>query len=65
MSTKIEEVKTTIQDLKDKGVEKEAIEPVIKGICVIDGKATANYNKIKDIEMANALIDALKKIEVK
>ena len=65
LSTKIEEVKTTIQDLKDKGVEKEAIEPVIKGICVIDGKATANYNKIKDIEMANALIDALKKIEVK
>ena len=58
----IEELTTSLQT---NGVDKELIVEAIKKHNEVNGKAVANYNKIKDIEVATNVYKELKTLEVK
>ena len=60
---KISEIDELTKSLIGQGVNRDVIKSVIASICIINGKETANYNKIKSIEMANKLFDELKKLD--
>lgn len=54
-----DKIATQIQTLTDGGTDKTLISETIKTNCVVDGKNTANYRKIKEVDDANKVLDAL------
>jgi hypothetical protein len=59
-------IKTLVSDLAKGGVSKEVIGTTIKGVFVdAKGKASANYNAIKDEKTAKTVLDALEKLKKK
>jgi DNA polymerase III delta prime subunit len=58
--------KTMIGDLAksltDSGVERETVSDLIKKYNIINGKGTANYNKLTDVDIARTIYKELKKL---
>jgi len=61
----IKMIEELVTKLKENGVEKESIVKVIKDKHEVKGKPSANYNSIKDVEVATNVYKALKELEVK
>jgi hypothetical protein len=59
----IETIENLCSELQEKGVDKNAISDAIKKHNIINDKAIANYNKIKDIEIARSVYKELKTLE--
>lgn len=64
VSDVIVQIKKAVDLAVEKGVGKEKIAELTKSVCIIDGKATANYNKITDISMAKKLLSTIETINM-
>lgn len=65
LSDKIVEISTLIASLQDTGVDRTNIANAIKKYHIVNGKPSANFNSIKSMEIAKAVLNELKNLIVK
>lgn len=63
LNSKLAEIKSLTAALVEAGVEKEIIANAIKTYHIVNGKASANYNSIKDVSVADNVLAELLKLK--